>query len=188
MLDPNAVSLQPCSTTMLRLSGHKAGAVNNSSFDELREENQKSTYFHRWRMGVTLCAATTGNVLLINVILTVIAYTKYGLSGSLGTLQEGGCRSTKKLTLWLHVAINVLSTLSLGASNYCMQCLVSPTRVEVDNAHSGFFWLDIGIPSVRNLTRISRRRVVLWVILAISRVPLHRLYNSAIFSTLISQE
>lgn len=132
MLDPNAVSLQSCSTPLLRLSGHKAGAVNNSSFDELREENQKSTYFHRWRMGVTLCAAMTGTVLMLNVVLTVIAYTKYGLSGGLGTLQEGSCQSTKKLSLWLHVAINILSTLLLGASNYCMQCLVSPTRVEVD--------------------------------------------------------
>ena len=121
---------------------------------------------------------------MINVILTLIAYTKYGLSGRLVTLQEGSCQRTKELSLWLHMAINVLSTLLLGASNYCMQCLTSPTRNEVDEAHAQGVWLDIGVPSVRNLTRIPRRRVMLWVVLAISGVPLHLLYNSTVFSTL----
>ena len=139
-------------------------------------------------MGVTLCAAAAGSVLVINVVLTLVAYTKYGLSGGLVTFQDGSCQRTKELSLWLHLAINVLSTLLLGASNYCMQCLVSPTREEVESAHSEHVWLDIGVPSVRNLTRISRRRVMLWAVLAISGVPLHLLYNSTIFSTLASQE
>lgn len=45
-------------------------------------------------------------------------------------------------------------------------------------------WLDIGVPSLRNLRRISTRRVVLWWLLALSSIPLHLLYNSAVFPTL----
>lgn len=91
------------------------------------------------------------------------------------------------MSLWLHLAINVLSTVLLGASNYCMQCLSSPTRGDVDKAHSKGVWLDIGVPSVRNLRRISGRRFALWCLLAVSSIPLHFLYNSAVFTTLAAQ-
>ena len=102
--------------------------------------------------------------------------------------QEGNCKETGHLSLWLHLIINLLSTLLLGASNYSMQCLASPTREEVDKAHHQSTWLDIGVPSVRNLTRIARHRIILWWFLVISGVPLHLFYNSAVFSTLSAQE
>ena len=82
---------------------------------------------------------------------------------------------------------NGLSTLLLGSSNYCMQCLASPTREELDTAHGQHVWLDIGIPSVRNLLRIAPSRRIFWCILAASTIPLHLLWNSAGFSTLSSQ-
>lgn len=69
-----------------------------------------------------------------------------------------------------------------------MQCLSAPTRSEVDKAHSQGIWLDIGVPSVRNLRRLSTPRIVLWWLLAISSIPLHLLYNSAVFSTLSTQQ
>lgn len=125
---------------------------------------------------------------MINVVFTVFASIKYGLHDGFGTLQRGSCRTTKDLSLWLHLAINVLSTLLLGASNYCMQCLASPTREEVDIAHGQHVWLDIGIPSVRNLKKVSLNRSVLWWLLAASAIPLHLLWNSAVFSTLSSQD
>ena len=65
-----------------------------------------------------------------------------------------------------------------------MQCLVAPSRKEVDIAHSKGIGLDIGVPSVRNLRHISRCRVFLWLALGLSTLPLHLLWNSAIFSTL----
>ena len=68
-----------------------------------------------------------------------------------------------------------------------MQCLSSPTRNEIDKAHSQGIWLDIGVPSFRNLRRLSTIRTVLWWLLAISSVPLHLLYNSAVFSSLCSR-
>jgi hypothetical protein len=71
--------------------------------------------------------------------------------------------------------INALSTILLSASNYTMQCLSAPTRSEVDDAHSTGKWLDIGVPSVRNLGRIARKRVILWWLLGASSLPLHLL-------------
>lgn len=146
-------------------------------------------YLHGWRMGISMCAATAGIVFVINLVLTIWASATYGLKeGGLGTIQEGSCKDTARMSLWLHFFINVLSTLLLGASNYTMQCLASPTREEVDRAHHQNKWLDIGIPSVRNLTRIARHRIALWWFIACSGIPLHLFYNSAVFSTLSAQD
>ena len=136
-----------------------------------------------YHFGVLCCAVTTASVLVINLILTIWAVSTSGVQKGLGTLQDGSCKRTATLTFWAHLAINVLSTLLLGASNYSMQCLSSPTRREIDKAHGKGVWLDIGVPSVRNLRHLSRARVTLWWLLAISSIPLHLLYNSAVFST-----
>lgn len=60
----------------------------------------------------------------------------------------------------------------------------APTRDEVDRAHNQNFWLDIGIPSVRNLRRLDQKKALLWILLVVSSLPLHLLYNSAIFSAI----
>ena len=43
----------------------------------------------------------------------------------------------------------------------------------MDKAHENNTWLDIGIQSFRNLMKIRKVRVVLWVLLAVSSIPLH---------------
>lgn len=125
--------------------------------------------------------------LVINLIFTIWAVLTYPVKDGLGTLHDGSCKKTTSLMFWIHLAINVLSTLLLGASNYSMQCLSSPTRNEIDKAHSKGIWLDIGVPSFRNLLRLSRYRILLWWLLAISSIPLHLLWNSAVFSRLSSR-
>ena len=153
-----------------------------------------SLYYHRlkklqgYHFGVLLCAGVTAVVFIINVILTTWAVASSGIQDGVGTLQDGSCAKTKRLTFWTHLAINVLSTLLLGASNYSMQCLCSPTRSEIDEAHSQGIWLDIGVPSVRNLRRLSITRIILWWLLSLSSIPLHLLYNSAVFSALSTRE
>ena len=127
-------------------------------------------------------------MLFINVILAVVVGAKYKITGGLGTLQDGDCVKTKRLDLWLHLLINALSTLLLGASNYSMQCLCAPTRQDIDKAHSQNLWMDIGVPSVRNIRRVSWPRKILWCLLFMSSVPVHLIYNSVIFpSTSIPQ-
>ena len=141
-----------------------------------------------YHFGVMCCAWTSAVVLVINLIATIWAVKKFGIIDGLGTLQVGDCGITSRIGFWLHLIINGLSTLLLGASNYSMQCLSSPTRSEIDRAHRKYFCLDIGIPSVRNLRRISWSRIGLWWALAISSIPLHLFWNSAVLSTLYSRE
>lgn len=74
-----------------------------------------------------------------------------------------------------------MGTILLGASNYTMQCLSSPTRAEVDAAHSKGKYLDIGLPSLRNLR--GWKRIVPYTFLVLSTLPLHFLWNSAVFTT-----
>ncbi|KAI9789333.1 MAG: hypothetical protein M1816_006222 [Peltula sp. TS41687] len=69
-----------------------------------------------------------------------------------------------------------------------MQCLTAPTREEVDTAHRRGKWLDIGIPSVKNLWRISPAKVILWALLGLSSIPLHLIWNSAIFDAISANE
>lgn len=48
--------------------------------------------------------------------------------------------------------------------------------------------MDIGVASVRNIFKIGWQRSLLWWILAISSVPIHLLYNSAIFKSIAANE
>ena len=140
-----------------------------------------------YHFGVVCCALVAAAVLIINLTVTIWAVSTSDLQNGLGILYDGNCKRTSTFTFWAHLAINILSTLLLGASNYSMQCLSSPTRSEIDKAHGQGIWLDIGVPSVRNLRRLSKTRLVLWWLLALSSIPLHLLYNSAVFSSLCSR-
>lgn len=85
----------------------------------------------------------------------------------------GDCTISGRSTKAIHLIINLLSSLLLGASNYCMQRLVAPTRKEIDLAHAQNKFLDISVPSTRNLLLISKHRVTVWILLALSSMPLH---------------
>lgn len=86
----------------------------------------------------------------------------------------------KRITLWADLTINVLSTLLLGASNNCAQLLTAPTRKDIDLAHIKGKWLDIGVPSTRNISIIGRWRFFLLSVLFVSSIPLHLLYEIAV--------
>ncbi len=119
------------------------------------------------------CSVTAITIFLINFVCTVIFKVKWGSANDIGTIYRGDCTRTRRLNVGLHVLINILSTLLLGSSNLCMQLLVAPRRSDIDRAHRKFTCLDIGVPSVRNLKHISRARLVVWVVLGLSSVPLH---------------
>ena len=111
----------------------------------------------------------------INVSLTLYAITRYGSKNGVGLIYQGECERVTKLNQGLHLLLNILSTAMLSASNYCMQLQVAPRRHDVDEAHRRGDWLDIGVPSMRNLFRISKIKFILWLILALSSLPLHLL-------------
>lgn len=146
-------------------------------FPEADPQHDRAQTFRtlRSRRDVVLLTCSTVAVItfLINLTCTIVFRSKWRTKGEITAFHTGSCSTIQKLDTGLHVVINVLSTLLLGASNLCMQLLVAPTRREIDKAHKRYVWLDIGVPSVRNLRYISRERLVVCVILGISSVPLH---------------
>ncbi|KAH8671223.1 hypothetical protein BX600DRAFT_458587 [Xylariales sp. PMI_506] len=55
-------------------------------------------------------------------------------------------------------------------------------------AHKKNKWLDIGVPSLRNFRHLGRWRQFSWLLLAFSSVPIHLIYNSAVFQSLSSYD
>lgn len=89
----------------------------------------KSSRFRRqfsgWKVGVVVCATTAIVVCLLNVILTIWAATSHKSSGGLSYLYTGSCSEVATMGLWIHLAINAMSTLLLSASN-CMSQIPHP--------------------------------------------------------------
>jgi hypothetical protein len=131
--------------------------------------------FHGWQMGVLLGSCTFAVVLCCNISLVVAGIFRHSGydNGGFADLIQGGEESIERWNTVFHVFINALSTILLASSNYTMQVMSSPTRSEIDRAHSQGQWLDIGLLSPRNLGFISRRRAALCIVLAVSSIPLH---------------
>ena len=138
-----------------------------------RKKTWRQRHLSGWRTGALTSCVTALIVLLINISVTLWATSSYSTVDRIATLFHGSCEHAKSINMWLQLAINILSTLLLGASNYCMQCLSSPTRDEVDKAHSKRSFLHIGVPSGRNLMGIGWKRKMLWLSLGLSALPLH---------------
>jgi hypothetical protein len=155
--------------------------------------SQQQTWTQRqlkgWRFGI-LCGA----ILAFFVFGVNLSFTIYGgitsetEDATRKLLYSGNCEEVTKMSIGIHLLINLLSTLLLSASNYGMQCLSAPTRPEVDAAHAKKIWLDIGVLSVKNLSKISGKRRFLWVMLGLSSFPLHLFYNSAVYSSVYAYD
>ncbi|KAL9109202.1 MAG: hypothetical protein Q9227_006127 [Pyrenula ochraceoflavens] len=147
---------------------------------------QQKPAFRGWRKSVVAVTCIAWAVLLINLTFGLIATTRLNTQGGLRTIYEGDCDVVSRSDTVLHLFINLLGVLLLGASNYTMQCLNSPTRKETDSAHAQYKSLDIGISSLANLKYLRPWKVVLWFLLCLSSLPLHLFWNSTIFSTKFS--
>ena len=143
----------------------------------------KAWALEAWRFTLTSGAFASFLVALINAITLIAICAKYPISNGQVTFFTGSCHTSSVVTTVAHVIINILSTILLAYSNFSMQCLYSPTRKEVDSAHSRQHWLSIGTPSVRNLFFISKNKVLLVLLLGASSFPLHMIWNSVVFET-----
>jgi hypothetical protein len=166
---PDATELQPLNSPPSYAQFRESDKWKSGTLPP--RENRK--IFRRgWRSGAINCAFSATIVFLFN--LTVTAWGTARKEGD-EVIFADDCHKVNKLNTWLHLLVNVLSTILLSASNYCMQCLSAPTRAEVDKAHFKGLWLDIGVPSMRNLRFISKQRVIVWALLGLSSLPLHLL-------------
>lgn len=116
-------------------------------------------------------------ILLINFVFTVSVLAREGWSEGLGTLYEGDCPKVNRSNMIAHIFINAMSAILLSGGNFCMQSAIAPNRKELDLAHSRRQTSDVGIPSLKNIFRISRKRQAMWLTMAVSSVPLHLWYT-----------
>ncbi|KAG9741613.1 hypothetical protein KCU73_g8879, partial [Aureobasidium melanogenum] len=170
------------------MSERTASPAGNSHTGLISEESSIKSFeaakqLGSWRFTVRAGILITSLVALTNLGVLIWAST-LGIEDGSATVFEGSCEETRRITFWVDLAINILSTLLLGASNNCTQLLVAPTRKDIDDAHAADRYLDVGVSSLRNVLAASRWRQWLCVCLFLTSVPLHLLYNSVIFSTL----
>lgn len=128
-----------------------------------------------WIGGARLALAGATAVLIFNIVLTLVIYRLFShtMQGGIGMVFRGSCEDAEQSDTMIHLAINVIATVLLASSNYCMQLLSAPSRSEIDEAHAQGRWLDIGIPSVRNLRLVTKKKIILWWMLGVSSLPLH---------------
>ncbi|KAI0438838.1 hypothetical protein F4803DRAFT_569172 [Xylaria telfairii] len=104
------------------------------------------------------CTAT------INVVLAfAFSISQSGASLAHPTIIfYGSCTTSSRLNLRLHLR-------SLTSGNQSRSYLLRS--------------LDIGIPSIRNLSHVSRLKSASWLIFFITSIPIHLLFNSSVFET-----
>lgn len=153
------------------------GAVSTNS-------DQSRKYTEGWRSTVSLHIVLGFSILILNLGLVIWCYAKKPIENGIAIIYEGPCTKTKVITTALHLAVCALSALLLGASNYCMQILSAPTRQDIDAAHARRKWLSIGVSSLKNLLYVDRKKALFFLLLGISSIPLHLLWNSAFVSSL----
>ncbi|KXX81510.1 hypothetical protein MMYC01_202482 [Madurella mycetomatis] len=142
----------------------------------------------RWqKAALCFCAASFASF-VANLTFTIWAVTRpwSNVQDGVGILSDQySCSTAKNINTGIHVVINAISTVLLAGSNYCMQFLSAPTRKQIDKAHQESRWVDIGVPSFRNLLSvISWGNAIIWALLSLSSVPLHLFYNSAVFTSI----
>lgn len=140
---------------------------------------------HGWRRTGTIniliissCGLLLLGCLLVNIFLSPSRSVMQGR-----IIFDGDCSKANKLGIVLHLIINIFSTGLLASSNFFMQVLSAPSRSEIDQAHRLLVAVEVGVPSVNNFVFLSSFKKALWVGLFLSSVPIHLLFNSAVYET-----
>lgn len=131
------------------------------------------------------------NTILVSIVFLVLTLSHAFILARSGdptgyhVIHSGSCagNSVGRLNTLLHLLINILSSLVLASTNFFMQVLNAPSREELDSAHGQGSWLDIGVPSPRNVFKLSLFKTTMWILFFLSSIPIHLLFNSVIFST-----
>lgn len=125
-----------------------------------------------WQSGVAAFSILAAVTLVLNISALAWAATHFD-DYPYATIALGTYDEMSKMSGRIHFCISILSTVLLAGSNHCIQCLSSPTREEVDAAHSRGTHLKIGILSWRNISARGKMSLCHAVLLLSSRIALH---------------
>ncbi|RAR04451.1 serine/threonine protein kinase [Stemphylium lycopersici] len=109
------------------------------------------TFIAGWRAGLLRAFLLCFFALITNIAIYASLGSTFDTVKGTAIIIGESCSSVQSANIGIHAALNILSTLVLGASTYAMQGLTSPSRKEVDATHAKGKWLEIGTSSVRNL-------------------------------------
>lgn len=123
------------------------------------EGQQQQGAFQRlksgWRGGVAISLLLAFLILVVVIIFLILTSLKARSLGGELTVMEGKTKNVEGLQRGIQVIVNIFGIVLIVIANYVFQILSSPTRPEVDESHEKLQWMDIGIPSIRNLTGIA---------------------------------
>lgn len=114
-----------------------------------------------WRGGVTLNILLAAVILIAMVVCIVLAVTSGKIGVEDAVFATGSCGRITSIDHTIQAIGNLLGIFFIVGASYVTQILVSPTRDEVAAAHGKHRWLDIGVPSLRNITAVSVDRAIL---------------------------
>ncbi|EXJ94235.1 hypothetical protein A1O1_02628 [Capronia coronata CBS 617.96] len=167
------------------LASTSTAFLRHSSRQDSNRRSRRRWLGQGWKASTRIALFAAVVVLVANVSITSAIVTNgMDMQGGVWMVYAGSCEQIETKDTWVHLALNVVATILLASSNYCMQLLSAPSRSEIDRAHAKRKWLDVGIPSIRNLGSLRKKKVILWWVLGISSIPLHLVYNSIFFSAL----
>ncbi|KAK3377448.1 hypothetical protein B0H63DRAFT_451333 [Podospora didyma] len=136
-----------------------------------------------WRRTAVINTILIGLLSLLLLGLLMWSSIKAGGIEKVHIFFEGYCASSRQRNFAVHFLLNSLSTGIIASSNFFMQVLNSPSRIEADKAHEKEKYVEIGVPSIKNFPHVARLKTMLWVGFCLSSVPIHLFFNSAIFET-----
>ncbi|GAB7339979.1 hypothetical protein MBLNU457_6491t1 [Dothideomycetes sp. NU457] len=181
----------PIRSTLSQSQSSSYALLQQDEFEESLPLRRKKTWFYMdksWKSTVASGVVIAALVLLVSLIFFLYMVKKEGFQIASVTLFTGSCEKMKHITIWVDLLVNVLSTLLLGASKHCAQLLSSPERSDVDKAHQSGKSLSIGVPSIKNLFHVRKKRSALWLALFTTSLPLHLLANSIVYSQTYSND
>lgn len=151
---------------------------NENNPDKLSLKQRYFRFIATWKGTATLCITASGFTLLLNLIVLIWALAAKPKEDGFVVVYTGSSAKCKHIDLGIRLVVNILSTLILVSSNRCSQFLCAPTREDVDAYHARGQWLDIGVRSFRNFKAVRGWRMVVTVLLILTSMPVHVLYNS----------
>jgi hypothetical protein len=140
-------------------------------------------YFSGWRGGVVFNTLLSTLILIVESVILIIALTTTRILEGETVIFSGDCTRANNIHTGLRAVINLLAVVLLAGANYVFQVLLSPTRAEVDAAHEQKRWLNIGVPSFRNLARISTFRAALGVAILLVAVAIQVICNAVLITS-----
>jgi hypothetical protein len=97
--------------------------VHQGTFDneKPRRSNSWAARFSGWRGGLLMSLATSSFALVLNVALAIVATVAWEPKNGIAQAFIGNCRTAGRMTIGLHLLINLLSSALLGASSYTVR-------------------------------------------------------------------